>query len=132
MEYGEIGPCGWDGVIIFCSPNPKPSITARNTPPTIADLAIEDNPARHANAAPVDAPAAIAFNGSSFRRKCRYMQSNDEKHNPQTAKFPPSTGALAAIAFVDPVSLALKPGGELRYPLTQCQTAPPIDPMQNA
>jgi hypothetical protein len=82
---------------------------------------------RTAKVPPVKNPEMIALYGSSF---CLYpftAQSNDENNPPQTPKLPPTTGARALMAEMEPRRRS--PFGELRAPLIPCQTVPPTAPM---
>lgn len=70
-----------------------PSMTASKAPPTTAFLAAVRGPARSARMPPVAAPERMGFQASSLWRTATKEQSQTEKRAPQTAKFPPKTGA---------------------------------------
>jgi hypothetical protein len=66
----------------------------------------------------------------TFCRMAVKLQSQHAKRPPQTANWPPRTGALACTALRDPIIRA--PAGANRAPLMECQIPPPMAPMQNA
>ena len=121
---------GDGGAVIFVNITPIPSMSANKTPPTTAADAMALGPARAANTPPVAAPLIMEFHGSSFCRTDVNVQSQQAKSPPHTANCPPKTGARACTAESDPASRA--PGGAILAPLMECQTAPPIFPIQNA
>ena len=66
-----------------------PSITPRTSPPSKALYAIAALPCRAAKIAPVAAPLAIVFNGSSRWRDHIIVHSQEENARPQAAKLTP-------------------------------------------
>lgn len=96
----------------------------------MAEFLVCLHPPLMAKAPPVKKPAMMAFHESSLLLMALTEQSKVENNPPQTPKFPPTTGALALIALMDPYHLS--PYGELRNPLIPCQTQPPMTPMEKA
>ena len=75
-------------------------------PPTTEEAIIAFGPERAASKPPVAAPLMIAFQGSSFPRIPAIKQSPALNMPDQTAKFPPSTGALTFMLVTIPDSLS--------------------------
>lgn len=97
-----------------------------------ADPTMATGPFLEANMAPVRAPLVIEFHGSSFPLILTMLQSIMEKRPPQTAKLPPSCGALVLIAVKLPRSRWFTPTGEFLNPLMAWKMPPPIAPMVKA
>jgi len=105
-----------------------PSMSPRSTPPNTAEESAARGPWRSCRNPPVRNPEAMEFHGSSFCRKYTRVQSNDAKQPPQTAKLPPSRGALILTACVPPSSLS--PLGSCGGQPRSARLSPPRRPSQ--
>ncbi|KAK7681253.1 hypothetical protein QCA50_015640 [Cerrena zonata] len=114
----------------LCIIIPTPSKIPKKHAQVMAEFLVCLHPPLMAKAPPVKKPAMMAFQESSLLLMALTEQSKVENNPPQTPKFPPTTGALALMALMDPYHLS--PYGELRNPLIPCQTQPPMTPMEKA
>lgn len=89
-------------------------------------------PLRAASTAPVNAPLAMEFRGSSSPRSWTRLQSMVGNRPPHTAKLPPIWSARILTALVLPLNQCRIPTGALQKLLTAWKTPPPRTPMVKA
>eukprot|EP00469_Lotharella_globosa_P010444 CAMPEP_0167773910 /NCGR_PEP_ID=MMETSP0111_2-20121227/1701_1 /TAXON_ID=91324 /ORGANISM="Lotharella globosa, Strain CCCM811" /LENGTH=144 /DNA_ID=CAMNT_0007663637 /DNA_START=162 /DNA_END=593 /DNA_ORIENTATION=- len=107
-----------------------PSIRPSSMAPTDAPVIIGLLPALEASSPPVQAPAMMAFQGSSFFRRWMNVQSNEQNENPHMANAPPVLGALSRMFVNAPENRY--PLGAFLIPLAKCHTPPPTKPIPKA
>ncbi|EDK37360.2 conserved hypothetical protein [Meyerozyma guilliermondii ATCC 6260] len=126
---------GYTGATVGCAESlciiiPTPSNTPNKQAHVMAEFLVCFHPPLKAKAPPVKNPAITAFHASSLLLTALTVQSNVENNPPQTPKFPPTTGARALTAAIEPYILS--PYGEFSKPLIPCHTQPPITPIAKA